>query len=235
LWSGIEGEVKMIKRAFDLLVAVAGLIVLAPLFAVAAVLIKLDSSGPVFYKGDRIGKDGVPFKIYKFRTMVIRADQMGAALTHQGDPRVTRVGRFLRDWKIDEILQLINVLRGEMSLVGPRPEAPGYVAHYTPEQMRVLEVKPGITGLTQVQFRHEEALLSSCDDPEGEYLARIMPHKLAIDLQYIKTRSFGLDLRLILDTFLCLFSEEEPTLSQEALLALSPAQDGDAVSGVSSQ
>jgi lipopolysaccharide/colanic/teichoic acid biosynthesis glycosyltransferase len=207
----------MIKRGFDLLVSITGLILLSPLFLIVAVLIKLESAGPIFYKGDRIGKDGVPFKIFKFRTMVINADQMGAALTHGGDPRVTRAGRFLRKWKIDELPQLINVVRGEMSLVGPRPESPGYVAHYTQEQRRVLEVKPGITGLTQVKFRHEEVLLSRCADPEKDYIEKIMPHKLAIDLEYIEDRSFPTDLKLILDTFLCLFAEEEPLQPQEGL------------------
>jgi lipopolysaccharide/colanic/teichoic acid biosynthesis glycosyltransferase len=151
---------------------------------------------------------------------------MGAALTHGGDPRVTRAGRFLRKWKIDELPQLINVARGEMSLVGPRPEAPGYVAHYTAEQRRVLEVKPGITGLTQVRFRHEEALLRRCADPEKDYIEKIMPQKLAIDLEYIEDRSFLTDLKLILGTFLCLFADEEPLQLQEGLQGSSKRLDG---------
>jgi lipopolysaccharide/colanic/teichoic acid biosynthesis glycosyltransferase len=198
----------MIKRGFDLVVATVGLIMLSPLFLIVAVAIKLDTSGPVFYKGDRTGKGGALFKMFKFRTMVVDADQVGAALTHGGDPRVTRAGRFLRKWKIDELPQLINVVRGEMSLVGPRPESPGYVAHYTAEQRRVLAVKPGMTGLTQVQFRHEETLLSRCADPEKDYIEKIMPQKLAIDLAYIEDRSFSLDLRLMLETVLCLFADD---------------------------
>lgn len=201
----------MVKRSFDLLVAIVGLVLLSPVLLVVGILIKLDSPGRVFYKGDRIGKDGVPFRIFKFRTMVVNADRMGSALTHGGDPRVTRVGRMLRGWKIDEIPQLINVLRGEMSLVGPRPESPGYVEHYTPEQRQVLRVKPGITGLTQVKFRHEETLLSRYTDREEAYIRTIMPQKLALDLEYIENRALLLDMWLILQTFLCLFQADDPT------------------------
>jgi lipopolysaccharide/colanic/teichoic acid biosynthesis glycosyltransferase len=199
----------MLKRLFDLVVAAVGLILAAPLFLVVAVLIKLDSPGPVVYRGDRIGKDGKPFKMYKFRTMVVQADRMGSALTHGGDPRVTRTGGILRKWKVDEVPQLINVVQGEMSLVGPRPESPGYVAHYTPEQLRVLTVQPGITGATQIRYRHEETLLSQCVDREEEYIRTIMPQKLAMDLEYIENRSFLSDLLLILETFLALFAPDK--------------------------
>ena len=198
----------MITRAFDLMIAIVGLVLLSPLFLIVGMLIKFDSSGPIFYKGDRIGKEGRPFKIYKFRTMVINADQMGAALTHGGDPRITRVGRILRNWKIDEFPQLLNVLQGEMSIVGPRPESPCYVQQYTPEQRQVLQVKPGITGLTQVTFRHEETLLQSCANLEQEYVERIMPQKLSLDLEYIENRSLILDVELIIRTFQCLFEAE---------------------------
>jgi lipopolysaccharide/colanic/teichoic acid biosynthesis glycosyltransferase len=201
----------MLKRAFDLVAAVLGLIVLSPVLLLAGLLVKLDSPGPAFYKGDRIGKDGVPFKMYKFRTMVVNADQMGSALTHGGDPRVTRVGRILRKWKIDEIPQLINVVRGEMSLVGPRPESPGYVQHYTPEQRQVLQVRPGITGLTQVKFRHEETLLSRYANREEAYITTIMPQKLALDLAYVESHALLSDLNLILQTFLALFMADENT------------------------
>ena len=200
----------MIKRLFDLVVSGIGLILLAPVFLLVALLIKLDSSGPVFYKGDRIGKDGVPFKIFKLRTMVLHADRMGSALTCDQDPRVTQVGRFLRKWKIDELPQLINVVRGEMSLVGPRPESPGYVRHYTRTQRQVLAVKPGITGLSQVKYRHEEALLQRCKDLEAEYLSIIMPSKLELDLAYVRDQSLALDLALIGQTIACLFRKERP-------------------------
>lgn len=201
----------MIKRWFDTLVALAGLILLSPLILVIGTLIKLDSPGPVLYRGDRIGQGGAPFKILKFRTMVVNADKMGPALTHGGDPRVTRMGRFLRNWKIDEIPQLINVVRGEMSLVGPRPESPGYVRHYTPEQRQVLRVRPGITGYTQIRFRHEETLLAQFTDREEAYLRVIMPHKLALDLEYLEKRTFITDLALIAQTaWAVLASDQSP-------------------------
>lgn len=196
----------------DLGLAVFGLVMLAPFLVLVALAIVLDSPGPVLYRGNRIGKDGTPFKILKFRTMVTNADRMGSALTSGGDPRVTRVGRVLRKLKIDELPQLINVLRGEMSLVGPRPESPGYVALYTPEQKRVLEVQPGITGLTQVRFRNEETLLERCTDPERAYVETIMPYKLSLDMAYIAQRSVLADLRLILETALSLFRTAEPEI-----------------------
>ena len=133
----------------------------------------LDSRGPVFYWGQRIGRGGKPFRMIKFRTMCMNADRMGSAVTAGCDPRVTRVGSVLRQWKLDEIPQFVNVLRGEMSLVGPRPESPCYVEHYTVEQRRVLDVRPGITGATQIAYRHEEKLLQNCADLETEY---ITPH-----------------------------------------------------------
>jgi len=199
----------MVKRLFDLVVAVLGLVLLAPLLLMVSLLIRLDSPGPVFYKGERIGKGGQPFRMYKFRSMVTNADRMGPALTHSGDPRITRVGRILRKWKIDEFPQLLNILRGEMSVVGPRPESPGYLRHYTPEQRRVLQVKPGMTGLTQVRYRHEETLLGRCTSPEEDYIKKIMPQKLALDLEYLENQSLFLDIVLIMQTFLCLFQSDE--------------------------
>jgi lipopolysaccharide/colanic/teichoic acid biosynthesis glycosyltransferase len=201
----------MVKRLLDLIVACIGLILLAPLLLVVGLLIKLDSPGPIFYRGARIGKDGVPFKITKLRTMVVDADRRGSALTHGQDPRITRLGRILRKSKVDEFPQLLNVLRGEMSVVGPRPESPGYVKHYTSEQRQVLQVRPGITGLTQVRFRHEETLLQRCANLEEEYIGNIMPQKLALDLEYIRDQSLLLDVKLILQTFLCLFQADEFT------------------------
>ena len=216
----MEGERRlMAKRLFDLVVAYVGLILLTPVFLIVALLIMLDSRGPILYRGQRIGKDGAPFKMFKFRTMVANADRMGSALTRGRDPRVTRVGRILRKWKIDEFPQLLNVLRGEMSVVGPRPESPCYVEHYTPEQRRVLQVKPGITGLTQVRFRHEETLLQRCKNLEEEYVVTIMPRKLALDLQYVETQSFGLDMRLIAQTCLCLFRTDESAEGEQIAVA----------------
>ncbi len=196
----------MVKRALDLIIALAGLLLLAPLLLVVALVVKLTSAGPILYRGERVGRHGKPFRMLKFRTMVVDADQIGPALTRGGDTRITPVGRALRHWKLDEVPQLVNVLRGEMSVVGPRPEVPPYVALYTPEQRRVLEVRPGITGPCQVLYRHEEALLSHCADAEREYVEKIMPYKLSIDLAYVDEQSLLLDLKVIGQTLLCLFT-----------------------------
>jgi lipopolysaccharide/colanic/teichoic acid biosynthesis glycosyltransferase len=216
----------MVKRLFDVTFALCGLILLAPLLLVTGVLIKLDSPGPVLYRGERVGEDGVLFRMFKFRTMVVNADQMGSALTHSGDPRITRVGRTLRHWKVDELPQLINVLRGDMSLVGPRPESPRYVGHYTPAQREVLSVRPGVMGLTQVRFRHEEALLQSCANLEVDYVETIMPQKLALDLEYIAHQSLLVDLELILQTLLSLFRADKFTEPEHEALEPSATLDG---------
>ena len=216
----------MRKRLFDLAVASAGLVLLTPVFLIIGVLIKLDTPGPVFYLGDRIGKDGRPFKMFKFRTMVVHADQMGSALTHGGDPRVTHMGQILRKWKLDEVPQLINILRGEMSLVGPRPEAQVYVAYYTPEQRQVLTVKPGMTGLTQIRYRHEETLLSQCTNREEEYIRTIMPQKLALDLEYIENRSFLSDLDLIVQTFVAVLGPDEASEGAAGVSETPAVRDG---------
>lgn len=193
----------MAKHMLDIVVSVAGLLALAPLMAVIAILIKLDSPGSVIFKGKRVGQYGKIFYLYKFRSMVADAPSRGASITSKGDPRVTRVGRILRKTKLDELPNLINVLKGEMSLVGPRPEAPDWVARYTEQQRAVLNVKPGITGLAQIKYRHEEELLSA-GDLETTY-SRIMNDKLAIDLDYVEHRSFGLDLRILWQTIAPLF------------------------------
>ncbi len=194
----------MAKRLFDLSVAIAGLVLLLPVFGVVAVAIKLDSPGSVFFRGKRVGKDGKIFYIYKFRTMVAEAARRGPGITTSTDNRITRVGRFLRRTKIDELPQLINVIKGEMSLVGPRPEDPAYVAHYTPEQRRVLSVLPGITSAASLAFRHEEQLLQGADW-ERVYLEKVMPRKLAIDLEYLERRTWWTDLGLIVKTIFEMF------------------------------
>jgi lipopolysaccharide/colanic/teichoic acid biosynthesis glycosyltransferase len=191
---------KMATRVFDLVVAFAGLIVLSPLFAVVALLIKLDSPGSVFFRGKRVGKDGQPFHILKFRTMVQNAAQIGPGVTSSGDPRITRIGNWLRRTKVDELPQLWNVVRGEMSLIGPRPEDPRYVALYTDEQRRILSVRPGITSPASIQFRHEEALL-----PPGDmdtYIKHLMPAKLQVDLIYLERQTFWSDLAVLFRTFI---------------------------------
>jgi len=195
----------MLKRLFDITAALIGLIILIPVFIVVAILIKLDSPGPVFFKGKRVGQYGKIFYILKFRSMVPDAPQKGATITCKDDPRITRIGRFLRNTKLDELPSLVNVLKGEMSLVGPRPEAPAWVERYTPRQRVVLTIKPGITGLAQIKYRSEEDLLSQTNW-EAEYFP-IMNDKLNIDLYYVKHRSFILDIRILLGTIVVLFRQ----------------------------
>ena len=192
------------KRIFDLLVSALGLIILSPIFALIALLIRLMSPGPVFYRARRVGQGGREFTLYKFRSMVADADRRGPGITTAGDPRVTSIGRVLRRTKLDELPQLWNVLRGDMSLVGPRPEDPRYVALYTPEQRRVLDVRPGITSLASIEYRNEEAVLHG-PDWEQHYIHEVMPAKLAIDLRYVQRATLFTDLLIILRTLLALF------------------------------
>ena len=188
-----------VRRTLDFAASWAGLVVLSPLFLLLAVWIKRDSPGPVFYRATRVGKDGKLFRLYKFRSMVAGADRQGPGITASGDARVTRAGRFLRRTKLDELPQLINVMQGDMSLVGPRPEDPRYVALYTPEQRQVLAVRPGITSAASLTFRHEEELLAGANW-ETVYRTQVLPDKLAIDLAYLAQRTLWSDLVLILRT-----------------------------------
>lgn len=197
----------MLKRGFDITVALCGLLLLSPLVLIIAVLVKRDSPGPVFYRAPRVGKDGKLFRMYKFRSMVVEAEKVGPAVTVDRDPRVTRVGARLRDSRLDEIPQLINVLKGDMSMVGPRPEAPYYVEMYSPEQREVLNAKPGMTGPAQVAFRHEEEELTDLDNLDEQYMNIVLPPKLALDKQYIEDQSLTLDLKLIFQTGWALFSD----------------------------
>lgn len=187
------------KRAFDLVAAGVGLMVLAPLLAGLALAVKATSPGPVLYCAVRTGRDGVPFRLYKFRSMSVGADRCGPGITVSGDSRVTRLGRWLRRTKLDELPQLLNVLKGDMSLVGPRPEDPRYVALYSAEQRRILAVRPGITSVASLEYRQEAGLLSG-GNWEQVYCATIMPQKLAIDLAYIEQQSLGGDIAIILRT-----------------------------------
>ncbi len=196
------------KRFMDVSIAAALLLAAAPLFLLIMCAIWLDDPGPVIYRGQRVGRGGALFFIRKFRTMRVRQG-MQSQITLRGDPRVTRVGRFLRATKLDELPQLLNVLRGEMSLVGPRPEAPCYVSDYTPEQRQVLTVRPGITGATQVLFRHEEQILTGAD-PERYYRSVVMPAKLTIDLEYVRHWSLWLDLKIMAHTLLALVRSGAP-------------------------
>ncbi len=192
------------KRICDLTFALLGLIFLLPLFGLIAIAIKLDSPGAIFFRGKRVGKDGVIFSIYKFRTMIADAAQRGPGITTGDDWRITRVGKFLRRTKLDELPQLLNVVKGEMSLVGPRPEDPAYVARYSPTERRVLSVLPGITSAASLAFRNEERLLQG-RDWEVYYLETVMPHKLAIELEYLARRNLWTDLGIILKTLLALW------------------------------
>lgn len=192
----------MLKRSFDILVSLIALILLAPLFLILALIIKLTTRGPVFYRGRRVGRGGEIFSMHKFRSMVVNADQIGTHLTPQGDPRVTKIGRFLRKTKMDELPNIIDVLKGDMSFVGPRPESPLYAKYYNERQKQVLNVRPGMVGPTQIKYRHEEVILKDKKDPDTYYVQELMPQKLEIDLDYIKNRSFLLDVKIIFKALL---------------------------------
>ena len=194
----------MTTRIFDIIASLLALALFSPLFALIAAAIRLTSPGTVFYRAQRAGLKGTLFTLYKFRSMVINAQAIGPGITARGDRRVTAVGRVLRRTKLDELPQLINVLRGDMSLVGPRPEDPRYVALYTPEQRRVLSVRPGITSAASLRYRHEEQLLSG-PDWEQVYCTKVMPSKLQIDLAYLEHRSLFSDIGLVLHTLVALF------------------------------
>jgi lipopolysaccharide/colanic/teichoic acid biosynthesis glycosyltransferase len=195
------------KRTLDLILSLVGLALLWPLLASLALWIKLDSPGPVLYRGKRVGKDGQPFHMCKFRTMALGAERRGPAVTYRDDPRITRAGKFLRRTKLDELPQLFNVVKGEMSLVGPRPEDPTYVALYTEEQRQVLSVKPGITGPTQLEYRDEASMLDG-DSVDEDYVIRIMPEKLKLDLEYVRTHSLIKDLSILWRTGMTLIARE---------------------------
>jgi lipopolysaccharide/colanic/teichoic acid biosynthesis glycosyltransferase len=196
----------MTKRALDIVGAAAGLLVLAPVFAVVAVLIKLDSPGPVIFRQQRIGRGFRPFWIYKFRTMVQDAPARGALVTVGQDPRITRIGRLLRQSKIDELPQLWNVLTGDMALVGPRPEVPRYVELFRRDYEEILRVRPGLTDLASLKYSDEAAVLGQSEDPEGEYLRRLLPDKVRLAKEYIQRSSIGYDIRLIGRTMVKLFA-----------------------------
>lgn len=198
LWT--NSTIDLPKRMFDLLFASGGLVVLSPLLFVIALMIKLSSPGPIFYKGTRVGKGGKLFQMYKFRTMVINADTIGGSSTPDDDPRITPVGRWLRRHKLDELPQLINVFKGEMSFVGPRPQVKWAVDLYTPEQRLVLTVLPGITDYASLNFPNEGEILKGSSDPDKDYMEKIHPEKMRLSIEYVRNRSFWLDVSLILQT-----------------------------------
>ena len=191
----------MLKRLFDLMGAAVALLLLSPLLLVVAVVIKLDAPGPVFFRQERVGRFGRPFRIHKFRTMVVDAPQRGLALTVGADPRITRSGAWLRRTRLDELPQLMDVLAGHMSLVGPRPEVPRYVQHYPPAlRERALAVRPGITDPSSLDFLDEGELLAAAADPEREYIDRILPRKLQAAADYAARATLWTDLGVIART-----------------------------------
>lgn len=195
------------KRLFDIVASGLGLIVLSPLFLILAIWIKLDSKGPVFYRQVRVGFKNKDFRIFKFRSMRVGADK-GSLVTIGGrDPRVTKSGYWIRKFKLDELPQLINVFIGDMSLVGPRPEVRHYVDYWTPEQMHVLDVRPGITDPASIKFRNENELMEQAEDPEKFYIEVIMQEKIKLYLEYVEKHSFFYDLGLIFKTFFVIIHE----------------------------
>lgn len=195
------GAIGLVKRVFDVVLAVCGLTVLAPLFLIVSALIKFDSTGPIFYRGLRVGQFGKLFRIYKFRTMVEDAEVIGGPSTGFNDPRVTSVGAYLRKYKLDELPQLINVLNGEMSVVGPRPQVERYTKRYSGEETLILSVRPGITDYASIKFINLDRLL----DEEGiddKYLREVEPEKNRLRIEYVKNKSFRTDLKILFQTFI---------------------------------
>ncbi len=201
----------MTKRLFDIFASLLGLIVFSPILAVICVAIKLESPGPIFYRGSRIGRRGNPFRIFKFRSMVVNAETLGASSTSLDDPRITRVGTIVRRLKLDELPQLINVLIGDMSFVGPRPEVKRFVDQYTDEEKKILTVRPGITDWASIRFHNEGEILaaSGIADPDEAYAVLIRPEKLRLQLAYVASHSFLTDLEIILATIHTVLAKHE--------------------------
>lgn len=196
----------MIKRLFDIVFSLIGLILLLPLLLIIALIIIIESRGSVFYKQVRVGKDNTNFKIFKFRTMFVGSDKKGLLTVGNKDPRVTKTGYFLRKYKLDELPQLINVLLGNMSFVGPRPEVRHYVNFYSKDDLIILTVKPGITDYASIYFRNEVEILKASDNPEKLYIEQILPKKIALNKQYIENNSLFTDIKIILKTILTIIS-----------------------------
>jgi len=193
---------RAVKRIFDFIASLIGVIIISPILIVVAICIKLDSKGNILFLQKRVGKNGEPFYIYKLRTMVTDAEKLGAQITVGKDSRITKVGAVLRKYKIDELPQLFNVLKGDMSLVGPRPEVPKYVELYTEEERKVLEVRPGITDLASLRYRDENDILAKVENPEEYYINVIMKDKLKLNLEYIEKSNIIFDIYLIIKTII---------------------------------
>jgi lipopolysaccharide/colanic/teichoic acid biosynthesis glycosyltransferase len=198
----------MVKRFFDVVISAIGLLLLSPFFLLLVVVIKLDSPGPVFYRGMRIGRHGRPFKIYKFRSMVADAERKGPASTSTTDLRVTRSGHFIRKFKFDEVSQLINVFLGDMSIVGPRPEVKKFVEKYTEEEKQILSVRPGITDWSSIKYHNEGEIIKASGMPDADdaYEKLIRPEKIRLQLKYVKERNLWVDIKIVISTVLTLFS-----------------------------
>lgn len=193
------------KRLLDLLGSTVGLLIFSPILIILAIAIKLDSKGPVFYMQERIGKGGLPFKLFKFRSMYTGADKKGLLTVGGKDNRVTKVGYFIRKYKFDEIPQFLNVFFGDMSLVGPRPEVKKYTDLYNSEQREVLNVKPGMTDYASIEYRNENDVLAASADPEKTYIEEIMPHKLELNKKYISEAGLFTDIKILFITFKTIF------------------------------
>jgi len=208
----IEVPHNVLKRVVDVCLAGAGLLLLAPVLLVLAVVIVANDWGPVFYRGVRIGRGGRPFRIYKFRTMVVDAERLGASSTAGDDPRITAIGAFLRRYKVDELPQLINVLVGDMSLVGPRPQVAWAVELYRPDERMLLDVRPGMTDPASIRFRNEAEILRGSPDPDRTYLEKIAPEKHRLGLEYVRRQSIALDMRILVATVYALFGGDPERL-----------------------
>jgi lipopolysaccharide/colanic/teichoic acid biosynthesis glycosyltransferase len=212
------------KRSFDILFALVGLSLLALPFAVIGAAIKLSSKGPVFFRQQRIGRGGKPFWLYKFRTMYV--GESGPLITAGGDPRITPIGQLLRRWKLDELPQLWNIFKGDMSVIGPRPEVERYVAHYTPEQRLLLEQNPGLAGLSQLVYPTEAEMLRHCAEPEEFYIRELMPKKILVDLQYEARRTFWSDLQLMIEMILLILGRSSRVDRAFSVVAAEKSREG---------
>lgn len=193
---------KVFTRMVDFILALLGILLISPILIVIAIIIKLTSKGPILFKQVRIGKNSIEFKILKFRTMIVNAEKLGKQITVGSDNRITGIGKILRKYKLDELPQLINVIKGDMSLVGPRPEVPYYVNMYNEEQKKVLNVKPGITDIASLRYKNENDLLGSVENAEEYYVKTVMPDKLKLNLEYIEKKNIFFDISIIMKTII---------------------------------
>ncbi|MFB0562303.1 MAG: sugar transferase [Candidatus Lokiarchaeia archaeon] len=199
----------MLKRLFDIVLSFVGILALSPLFLLVAILIKKEDAGPVFYRGLRVGSYGKPFKIFKFRTMVVGAEKLGGSSTPDDDLRITKIGKFLRKYKMDELPQLINVLKGEMSLVGPRPQVAWAVQLYSNEEKEILlRIKPGMTDHASIKFLNEGEILRGSEDPDKDYMEKIHSEKVRLSIEYAKNMSLKTDFKILFKTFLSIAKKE---------------------------